>query len=65
MKTTPSIPADAHVSHSRAVSSWVIDEHSAHGADIWWAANTDSSVALRRRYGHPVVSVVRAITATG
>ncbi|MFG2259323.1 hypothetical protein [Streptomyces mirabilis] len=52
-------------SATRAVSSWVIDEHSAHGADIWRAANTDSRVALCRRYGHPVVSVVRAITATG
>jgi hypothetical protein len=35
----------------------VVGGHSAHGADNWRAVNTDSSAALRRRYGHPVVSV--------
>ncbi|MDX2761008.1 ABC-2 transporter permease [Streptomyces europaeiscabiei] len=35
----------------------VVDGHSTHGADSQRALNTDSSAALRRRYGHPVVSV--------
>lgn len=57
LKTTPSIPIDAHVSHSRTTSASVVDGHSAHGADSRREANTDSNAALRRRYGHPVVSV--------
>lgn len=52
-KSTPSIPTDAHVSHSRTVSASVVDGHRAHGADRRRAVNTDSSAALRRRYGHP------------
>jgi hypothetical protein len=35
----------------------VVDGHSAHAADSRRAANTDSSAALRRRYGQAVVSV--------
>lgn len=57
LKNTPSVPTDAHVSHSRTVSASVVDGHSAHGADSRRAANTDSSAARRRRYGQPVVSV--------
>lgn len=34
----------------------MVDGHSAHGADNRRVANTDSNAALRRRYGHPVVS---------
>ncbi|WP_330293443.1 hypothetical protein [Streptomyces sp. NBC_00576] len=48
---TPSIPTDAHASHSRTTSASVVDGHSAHGTDSRRAANTDSSAALRRRYG--------------
>ncbi|AMW08150.1 hypothetical protein A4E84_00475 [Streptomyces qaidamensis] len=32
LKSTPSIPTDAHVSHSRTVSGSVVDGHSTHGA---------------------------------
>ncbi|MBB3074934.1 hypothetical protein FHS41_001403 [Streptomyces violarus] len=46
-----------HVSHSRRTSASVVDGHSAHGAMSRRAANTDSSVARRRRYGQQVVSV--------
>lgn len=52
----PSIPTDAHVSHSRTTSASVVDGHSARGADSQRAANTDSSAARRLRYGHPAVS---------
>nr|WP_303708628.1 hypothetical protein [Kutzneria buriramensis]WKX05995.1 hypothetical protein Q4V64_00190 [Kutzneria buriramensis] len=57
MKTTPSIPTDAHVSHSCTTSASVVDGHSVHGAMSRRAANTDCSAALRRRYGQEVVSV--------
>ncbi|MFJ3206068.1 hypothetical protein [Streptomyces sp. NPDC086989] len=48
MKTTPSLPADAHVSHSRTGSALVVDGHSTHGVDSRRPANTASSAALRR-----------------
>ncbi|MFD0378716.1 hypothetical protein, partial [Streptomyces sp. NPDC127112] len=51
MKTTPSIPTDAHVSHSRTVYASVVDGHSTHGAANRRSANTDSSASLRCRYG--------------
>jgi len=57
LKTMPSIPTDAHVSHSRTVSGSVVDGHSAHGATSRRAANRDSSAVLRRWYGHLIVSV--------
>ncbi|MDT0484652.1 HAD family hydrolase [Streptomyces doebereineriae] len=40
----------------------VVDGHGAHGADSRRAANTDSSAARRRRYGHPVVSVPASLS---
>ncbi|MDX3799155.1 hypothetical protein [Streptomyces sp. AK04-3B] len=39
------------------MSGSVVDGHSIHGADGRRAADTDSSRALRRRYGQAVVSV--------
>ncbi|MET8560930.1 hypothetical protein ABZV75_10130 [Streptomyces flaveolus] len=44
LKTTPSIPTDAHDSHSRTVAGPAADGHSAHGAKSRRAVNTDFSV---------------------
>ncbi|MGV9567924.1 hypothetical protein [Streptomyces sp. NPDC003480] len=47
------MPTGAQVGHSLTV----VDGHSTRGADSWRAVNADSSPAVRRRYGHPAVSV--------
>ncbi|MER6735679.1 hypothetical protein [Streptomyces puniciscabiei] len=56
MKTTPSIPTDAHGSHSRTVSGSVVDGHRTHKADVGGRRTGTQARSCSAGTCHPVVS---------